>query len=108
MKSSMENKMEIDKAIFDYYKEEINIVKTPPPIIPKEAYKATRDRIYNIVFAAAIVLAFIPLVTGIKTPTALAGRAAEFYEYHKLDTIIPAGLLEINKLVSESLNSGGK
>ena len=100
--------MEVDKEIFNYYKEEINKVKTPVPVLPEKAYKATRDRIYNIVFAAAIVLASIPLVTGIRTPSTLAGISAEFYVYHNLDTIIPAGLVEINKFVSESLIPGGK
>ncbi len=100
--------MEVDKAIFNYYKSEIDKVKTPPSVIPEKAYKATRDRIYNIIFAAAIVMVSIPLVTGIRIPSTLADRSAEFYEYHNLDTIIPAGLLEINKLISESLNSGGK
>lgn len=57
--------MEIDKAIFNYFEEEVNKVKIPFPLVPKDTYKAARDRIYNIVFAAAIVLAFIPLVTGI-------------------------------------------
>lgn len=100
--------MEVDKAIFNYYKSEIDKVKTPLPVIPGKAYKTTRDRIYNIVFAATIVLASIPLVTSIRTPSTLADRSAEFYVYHNLDTIIPAGLLEINKLISESIISGGK
>ncbi len=100
--------MEIDKTIFDYYKLEIDKVKTPSPVISKNPHKAARDRIYNTIFAAAIVLASIPLVTGIRTPSTLAGRSAEFYVYHNLDTIIPAGLVEINKLVSVSLISGGK
>ena len=100
--------MGVDKAIFNYYNSEIDKVITPPSVIPGKAYKTTRDRIYNIVFAAAIVLATIPLITGFRTPSTLAGRSAEFYVYHNLDTIIPAGLLEINKLISESLNSGGK
>ena len=99
--------MEVDKAIFNYYKSEIDKVNTPPPVIPEKTYKATRDRIYNIIFAAAIVLASIPLVTGIRTPSTLAGKSTEFYVYHNLDTIIPAGLLEINKFVSKSLISGG-
>ena len=100
--------MEIDKVIFNYYKSEIDRVETPSTVIPEQAHKSSRDRINNIIFAAAIVLASIPLITGIRTPSTLADRSAKFYEYHKLDTIIPAGLLEINKFVSESLISGGK
>lgn len=100
--------MEVDKELYYYYKSEINKVITPSSVIPGKAYKTTRDRIYNIVFAAAIVLATIPLVTGFRTPSTLAGRSTEFYAYHNLDTIIPAGLVEINKFVSISFQSGGK
>ncbi|MCK5200025.1 MAG: hypothetical protein KAR21_16820 [Spirochaetales bacterium] len=99
--------MEVEKAIFHYYKSEIDKVETPLSVIPGKPYKAARDRIYNIVFAAAIILVCIPVFSNINMPSPLSVRAAEFSEYHNLDTVIPAGLLEINKFVSQSLITGG-
>ncbi len=100
--------MEVDKVIYNYYKSELDKIKIPPPNIPEKVYKLSRDKIYNLVFAAAIALVCIPVFTNINTSSLLSLKAAEFSKYHNLDTLIPAGLLEINKFVSKSLISGGK
>lgn len=104
----MENIMEVDKAIYNYYKSEVGNIKTPPPVIPAKVYKLNHNRIYNLVFEAAIVLVCIPVFTNISTPSLLSQKASLFSEYHNLESVIPAGLLEINKFVSKSLISGGK
>lgn len=100
--------MEVDKVIYNYYKSEVDKIKTPSPIILGEMCKVSHDKIYNLLFAAAITLASVVLVTGMNKQSTLAYRSTEFYAYHNLDTIIPAGLVEINKFVSETLISGGK
>ena len=100
--------MEVDKVIYNYYKSEVDKIKIPPHIMSGETHKVARDKIYNIIFAAAITVASIILVSGIGTPSTLADKSSKFYAYHNLDTIIPAGLVEINKFASKSFKSEGE
>ncbi len=99
--------MEINRIIFDYYEKEIKKIKIPHPVIPENNYKAARNRIRNLIFAAAIALSGIPFIMALDTPSSLAVKAAEFSEYHNLNTIIPAGLSKINIIVSNTINPGG-
>jgi len=99
--------MEVDKVIFNYYKSEIDKIKKTPHIMPGEIYKKNHDKIYNFIFAAVLAVISVVLVSGVVTPSTLADKSSKFYAYYNLDTIIPAGLVEINKFASKSFKSGG-
>ena len=100
--------MKVDKVIYNYYQSEIDKIKIPLPVILGKVHKVSYDKIYNLVFAAVIALFCIPVFTKINTPSLLSQKATLFSEYHNLESVIPAGLSEINKFVSKSLISGGK
>ncbi len=100
--------MNIEKIIHDYYQTEVDKIYVPPPALPKKGCKSIRNKVYNIGFAAALVLSGLIIVGHVDTPSSLSVRAAHFSEVHKTGEVLSEGLWKLNKLASISLISGGK
>ena len=101
--------MKIEKALYEHFEEQINQVDIPAlPIFLHNKNRTSSRVILKIAAAAIIILAFMPFIYRINSPSILATKAAYFCEYHDLNTRIPEGLLELKEIASYSLFSGGK
>lgn len=98
--------MKIEKALFEYYEEQIQKIPIPPTA--KIAGPPENNRLFALLFAALLAFSVIPMVNSIGESSTLAVKASEFASVHELDTRISRGLLDLNRLTSNSSFSGGK
>ena len=104
--------MKIEKEMKDYYQSEIERVEIPPcpTAAGRSEFKPIRKGFLplRIAVAAIIALSFIPLIPGAAQPSVLAVRTAEICRTYELDTRISKGLLDLYKIASKSISTGGK
>lgn len=100
--------MNSEKIIHEYYQSEVDKINVPPLTLFKRERKSIRNKVYNIGFAAVLVLSGLSIVGHVDSPSSLSMKAAQFSEIHKAGEVISGGLWKINKLTSISLKSGGK
>lgn len=104
--------MKIENFLGRYYEEEISRVEIPPcpDLNTGTIYSRTENNhpLFRFAFAALIALAFIPLIYNSTRPSTLAIRANEVCSNVELNSRISAGLINLHKIVSNSLISGGK